>query len=338
MSKSRALQLLGGIVLAGAGLSIFFRDLEPGALVEQIMEIRFRVILWIIFLSIATLWLRALRWKILLPSSKQGHKKGLFPVVTIAFMVNNIMPARIGEAVRVMLLWKRNGYTLTTSIGSLLLERTLDSLVFLSFFFIPVFLSSQLSILSTYAYITAGFFTIALLFFVIYSFFPTRIYNICMRIIGFFPKRFRSFMEKTLEELIENLDWIFSFKKVIAVGALSFSVAFCYVLVLYALSGKIENFTIIDSMFGQAFAAFGSAIPLAPGYVGTLHASLQYGLTLAGVPAGSTGAIVILYHALPFLIVTFAGLFLLAGTNITFKDISHAREQIKESQTETEKL
>ncbi len=338
MNKGRIIQLLAGVALAAAGLLFFFRDLDTRLLLQELRQISPAVIVWVIFLSLATLWLRSIRWKIILPLSPGAHKKGLFPIITIAYMVNNIMPARLGEAVRAAMLWKKNGYSLTTSIGSLLLERLIDSMVFLCFFFTPIFFSAALEDLRFYAFGTAAIVLALSLFFVFYAFFPASVKSFCLWLISFLPLRFRSRVEKILTELMENMNWLFSPAKVVAVLLLSFSVAFCYALIIFALSHGIDNFSLLDSMFGQAFAALGTAIPLAPGFIGTLHASLQFGLALTGVPPSDTAALVILYHALPYISVTVAGLFSLSVTNIKFKDISRADQEIKTTQKEADLL
>ena len=135
MKVSRILQFAAGIGLAAFGLSIFFKNVDLHKLGYEIVSVNPLIAISCAILAVASLWFRALRWKIMLPSSRKAHKRGLFPIVAIAFMINNILPARLGEAARVVLLWKKNNYTAAQSIGSLILERMLDMLAFSSCFF-----------------------------------------------------------------------------------------------------------------------------------------------------------------------------------------------------------
>ncbi|MFW5813444.1 MAG: lysylphosphatidylglycerol synthase transmembrane domain-containing protein [Fibrobacterota bacterium] len=345
MKLSRILQFSGGLALAGAGLYVFFDSLDMSSLVEKISKTSPFVLVVCAFLSVFTLWLRALRWHILLPSAdKPAHKLGLFPIVTIAYMVNNILPARLGEAARVLLLWKRNGYTVATSVGSLALERVIDILVFSSFFFLPVLLSGNVrelldgakngKILMLFAGGAALFFVVALVLLFIYSVLPRRFSSAAGRLNSLLPPKIQKFGCKIGSELISNLDWVFSKAKVVKVALLSYAVAFCYSLILIVLADDFGTFGVFESLFGQAFAAFGAAIPLTPGFVGTLHAALLQGLTFIGVDAGKAGAMVILYHALSYLPVTVLGLFFLFSMNVTIRDITGADEQIKKSSLE----
>jgi hypothetical protein len=81
-------------------------------------------------------------------------------------------------------------------------------------------------------------------------------------------------------------------------------------------------FGLPEAVFGQAFAAFGAAIPLAPGGVGTLHAVLLQGLTAMGLDAGKARAVVVLYHGIQYAVITLMGLLLLAGAGVRMKDIA----------------
>ena len=336
MKNSRLFQITAGLLLAALGLRIFSRDLDLKDLVARIGSTPFSVIVAAIILSIGTLWLRALRWRILLPLSPKTHKKSLFPIVVVSYMANNIMPARLGEALRVILLWRKNSYTLTTSIGSLFLERIIDSLVYLSFFFIPVFLSNKLSHLIPYARVVAAVFALCCAGFIAYAVFPSKFIRLLSWLSDRLPEKAGNFLNNKTKEVMCNLDWVFSPVKVAAVVSLSIIIGFTYSAVILLLAAGSSSLGLLDSLFGQAFAAFGSAIPLTPGYVGTLHAALRQGLELTGVSGESAAAIVILYHALPFITVTLSGLFFLIGTDITFKDISHAKEQLKTSKLESE--
>jgi uncharacterized membrane protein YbhN (UPF0104 family) len=93
---------------------------------------------------------------------------------------------------------------------------------------------------------------------------------------------------------------------------------------LSALGAGIEGCNFFVSMFGIAFAAIGAAIPLAPGYVGTLHAMMLSGLGQAGIPSNIAGALVILYHAIGYVTIAAMGLFYFFRLKITFMDIKGA--------------
>jgi hypothetical protein len=112
VKKTHVLQIAGGLALAGAGLYIFFRDVDPAQLWAYLRATPVTAVAGGVGLTLLSLYLRTLRWGLILPPSSTGSRRGLFGIVMVGFMVNNLLPARLGEATRVLLLWKRNRFPL----------------------------------------------------------------------------------------------------------------------------------------------------------------------------------------------------------------------------------
>jgi uncharacterized membrane protein YbhN (UPF0104 family) len=89
-------------------------------------------------------------------------------------------------------------------------------------------------------------------------------------------------------------------------------------------------FGLLEGMFAQSFAAFGAAIPLAPGYVGTLHAVMLQGLEILGMNGDKARALVILYHAVNYLVITVLGLYFFFRMRLSIKEISTAKKEMAE--------
>jgi glycosyltransferase 2 family protein len=334
VKKTQLLQLTGGIVLAGAGLYIFFRDVDIHELWRHLHATPWWVLFGVMCMNFITLWLRSLRWNIILPSSDRASRRDLFGIVSIGFLINNFLPARLGEAARVVLLWKRNHFTAAQSVGSLVLERFLDILVFSSYFFLPVFFYSSavnaqaLHRVLPLAGLMAGFFTAAVVVFMLYALFPSAIKKTARILLGVVPVKFRHRVLKIAVELVSNLDWVFSIQKSIAVIALSFLMVFCHVVMMILLLRE-SSFGILGGMFGAACAALGAAIPLSPGYIGTLHAALQQGLVMIGIAKSAASAATILYHGISYVTVTIIGLLFYFRMDISFKEIGRAKKTLQ---------
>src|SRR5688500_5625143 len=70
-------------------------------------------------------WVRAWRWHYLLSPIKKIHTKRIFPIITIGYMGNNIYPARAGEALRAVILKRKEGATMSASLGTIIVSRIL---------------------------------------------------------------------------------------------------------------------------------------------------------------------------------------------------------------------
>ena len=86
--------------------------------------------------GLATL-VRAVRWHRLL-EDEDGHPSGgdTLGLTTVGYAVNNVLPARAGDAVRAVLMAARAGTSIRTVVGTLLAERILDVAVLVTIFVI----------------------------------------------------------------------------------------------------------------------------------------------------------------------------------------------------------
>jgi len=340
MRRHKYLHVLIGLLLAGLGLYLFFRKAGDGdeavldTLVREIAGTSIIAVIICVVLTILPMWLRAVRLGIMLPDGlPPRNKRGLFAVCSISYMINNILPARVGEAARVFLLWRRNGYPVTVSVGALLLERALDIIVYLAFLFVPVLAIPSITEsfhgvkgmhegMMLVTWLSAAAFAVLVGLFLLYALRPGIFRSALGRLSKLLPVRFRAWAGKIGAELESSLGWIFSPRKAAAVVVLTVVTALCYAMMLPVLISDWSAFGPFEAVFGQAFAAFGAAIPLAPGGVGTLHAALLFGLASMGVDPGKARAVVVLYHGIQYVVITLLGLFMLLGAGVRFKDIT----------------
>jgi uncharacterized protein (TIRG00374 family) len=326
---SRTVQIAAGLAIAAAGLWIFLRDVDLGQLGAELARGNPVVFIVCGALAVASIYFRSLRWRVMLPSPPGTHKRGLFGHVMISFMVNNIVPARAGEAARMLILWRKNGYPPAMSFGSVFIERYIDILLFMTFFIVPVFFLDRVAQLRGYALIGVGLFLLGLAPFVVYVCAPQFVKSNSGRVFRLFPGPIRSRAEKISGDVLANLDWIREPTKILVVAVLSVLTGISFALEIYILVGDFGVAGLLGGIFSQAYAVVGAAIPLSPGYVGTLHAMLLHGLTLLGHDREKACAIAILVHALSFVPITVIGLFFFFRLKIAFGEISDAKRTLK---------
>jgi hypothetical protein len=334
MRKSSVIQLTAGLLLAGGGMFFFLRDVKLAQLWSMLRSTPLWVAAGVAVLTLLTIWLRGLRWNLILPA-KGGDHHGLFGFVMIGFMVNNFLPAHLGEVSRVLFLWKRNRFTVATSAGSILLERILDSIMYLSFFFIPALALTRLRSTIPIAIPAACGVAASLVGLITYAVVPSLVKAIAKKLSKRFSDSLRYKVITIGKELVSNLDWIFSPTKCLAMIALSFLIVACHVVMMIILVRE-RTFGFLSGMFAAAWAALGAAIPFSPGYVGTLHAALKYGLCHNGIDPTKAAVVATLYHAIGYLVITAAGLYFFVTMRISFREIGHAKEELKKEESSAE--
>ncbi len=331
MNLSKIGKILLGLIIAALGLYIFLKDVNINNLKVELRSIRISALIFGCILAILTLYLRAIRWRLILPDTPGTTKKHLFSTVVIGFMINNILPARIGEVARAFILWRKNKFPAVICIGTLILERIIDLLVFMIFFIVPVFILPQCSSLRIFALILSAIVLVCIAGMIFYVRYNAVTVRLGKWIVSKAPAKFRIKLTQIGGGLVSNLGWLHSPKRIIMVLLFSFLTTLCYPLTIILLAGKTDiSFGLIEGMFAQAFAAFGAAIPLAPGYVGTLHAIMLQGLSILGMNTDHARALVIVYHIINYIPITVLGLILFFSMNLSFKEIADAKDIIEQ--------
>jgi len=90
------------------------------------------IFLGLIFLGI-NLFLKTYRWRILLDSPVLPSR--IFAILTIGYLVNNLLPARAGELARIYLMGRKEGVGMSKTLGTIIIEKTLDTFVLILILF-----------------------------------------------------------------------------------------------------------------------------------------------------------------------------------------------------------
>jgi uncharacterized protein (TIRG00374 family) len=85
-------------------------------------------------------WLKAWRWAMLLsPVGKFAPLKDLFPPMMIGFAFNNLLPAHLGDVVRVFVFAGQRDIKKTAVLSTVVLERVFDIIAILCFLGVGLF-------------------------------------------------------------------------------------------------------------------------------------------------------------------------------------------------------
>lgn len=115
--------------IAVAALSIWY--VARGIPISNVLEAMGHADLWLLFAAsvpcyVVATWVRALRWRHLTNPVADIERVPLFHAQAIGFLVNNILPLRIGEFVRSWYLARQQGVSATSILGTVVIERVID--------------------------------------------------------------------------------------------------------------------------------------------------------------------------------------------------------------------
>jgi len=115
-----------GVLLSAAAFYFAFRRVPFSDLGTYLLSINY---LWIVpsaVIIMATFALRALRWRLILSTTKKLNIWQVFHPMMIGFMLNCILPGRVGEIARPVILQKEEGIPFSTGLATVAAERVFD--------------------------------------------------------------------------------------------------------------------------------------------------------------------------------------------------------------------
>jgi len=126
MKKNLIISLTVGIILSAAALYLAFRNVPILELIEYLASINYLWVIPAVILIIFSFTVRVIRWQIILASTqKVGFWRAFHPLM-IGFMINCILPGRLGEIARPLILRKRDNFPVSTGLATVAAERVFD--------------------------------------------------------------------------------------------------------------------------------------------------------------------------------------------------------------------
>ncbi len=130
--RLRALQAVAGIGISVILLWLALRGLDPRQTWAALSGANFWFIVPAVLIYFAGVAIRGLRWqRLLLPIEKIPARQAI-ALLIVSYTVNNIVPARMGDVMRVFLLARETGVRKSASLATVVLERLLDVLAILA--------------------------------------------------------------------------------------------------------------------------------------------------------------------------------------------------------------
>jgi hypothetical protein len=130
MSKSYV-QLGVGLAISGIFLYWVLRPVDFNQLGVALREFQWLLAIPFLLLTWLSLWLRAVRWRILLLPSREFTSTRLFSPLMAGFALNSLLPARAGEFARAVILNRTENIPLAPTFATIVVERLFDMMTLL---------------------------------------------------------------------------------------------------------------------------------------------------------------------------------------------------------------
>jgi len=315
-------KVIAGLALSALLVWLSIRGIEFRGVMDGFRTIRCGYVLPAVAAMFLMQLLRSIRWGLILRPIEKVDQLSLFSVSSVGFLAIIAIPARLGELARPYLIAKKSRIPMSSALGTIFVERVLDSLTVLiiavlALFFTPLppwlVRSSVLFLL-----VTLGLFAVMIRVIVRRE----ATLRILAPLIGRLPARYAGAVNRLIDHFIEGFRIVVDPALLFSATLLSIVIWLVDVLAIYLLFLAFG----LDLPVAAAFVLMiiliiGIAIPAAPGFIGNWHYFCILGLGLFGIPKTDALTFAIIYHALSIGIVILLGLIFLPFNRFSISDL-----------------
>ncbi len=298
--SSTFLNMLPGLIVSLLAIFILSRFVDLQELKQAFAIADFRWLPLVLLPFFGTLLARSKAWRTLL--EEEAQLKDTFYALNQGYLLNNILPFRLGELGRALILGERSGLGFWRVLSTIVVERIFDVgfaalMIVVSLRFILDVAWAQSASRIALILVFLGFSTLFVL-----ARNPGLIKSLLKRLTGRWPK-LRDWLLNKMNAFLEGLGSLRSSKRF---SQVAFWLALAWFFnMLWYLALQRAFFPEINWLWAAMTIGAGSlgvAIPSSPGYVGVLEGTVVAAFSLFGVDPAISLAYAIVAHTLYFIV------------------------------------
>ncbi|MFQ6023710.1 MAG: lysylphosphatidylglycerol synthase transmembrane domain-containing protein [Acidiferrobacterales bacterium] len=321
-------------LVAGIALSVFFlwlslKDTDFARIGQALARSELVFALPLLAALALFYWFKALRIRMLLIPIRPIRIQGILPAMMIGFAANNLLPARLGEVVRVYLLGRQHNLSKTSILATMVIERLFDLLAALGLLALVVIVTQVPGTLIKPGYFVGGL-ELALLCITTVMIMWTAVFvRLCQWATSFLPSALQSIVTRHIELGAAGTHALKQPRLLLGIGATSvvqnlLKAAAMYLGVL-ALGIDVP---LSAALVLVALSIAAMTLPGAPGFFGTIQLCYVLALKPYGIDPSDAFAASIFYHVLEYFAVTATGFYYLKDIG---QDLGRIRKDVESS-------
>jgi uncharacterized protein (TIRG00374 family) len=324
-------KLLFGIMLGMILIYFSIRGIHFDETIAHLKKINFGYAVGSLFFIVFMQALRSYRWGVILQPLGKISQLTLFAVTSVGFLAIAAIPARIGELARPYLIAQKSPIKMSSALGTIVVERVLDSLTVLTITVAVLILQNDLPswmIKSGVIFFILTMAMIALVAGLVWR--RETAVGIIDRILRRIPGKLAQAVHKVIHHFIDGFQVITDVKRLFYLLILSAVVWLVDVAAIYALLLAFDfNLPALAAFVVMVILIAGIAIPTAPGFIGNWHYACILGLSLFGVARPEAFSFALVYHFLSIATVVILGVIFLPFNRFSISDMTKQMNKTK---------
>ena len=286
---------------------------------------------WVVLMLPVTVWtlfVRAQRWRVFLHDVGVPPLRPLVSATNIGFMANMVLPLRIGEVIRPVLLSRRAHLSLSGVLASVLLERIFDMFTILFLFGVSVSLVTVSDEVRQWGWMLTGLAVAVAAVIVLIRVQERLALRIARRLADLVPGQAGDSAYHFAEGFVRALEMLDSPMAYVKAFAWSLylwmAISVVYVFGFWAFHMDVPELR--GALVMTTLVAIAVSVPSAPGFIGSFQLGCVLGLRIFGVNESAALAFSLIVHLSQFVGVIGAGLYSLWVEGISFREVEAAEQ------------
>ena len=329
-SRSQSIRAWIGILISLLCLAAIFLFINPAQIWQALLTADYGYLLLSGVAFIVFMLLRAVRWRFML--ARQVSYGQVFHIQNIGYMLTNLLPLRIGDVARAVLIGGVPPVTIPQGVSTMVVERVLDLLFMVTL--LPLTLSQVGTVSAEVRAIglSAGILAITATFILILAANQRRrVTRLTDAILLRIPFLRADTWNRRIDDLLIGLNSLSRWRDALILLSLSILVWLPVIFAYYCglLAVHLQP-TWAMAGFVVCAAALSIAAPSSPGQVGVYHAGVIAALTQVLVqPEAQSASFAFLYHAMTFVLNVLLGIIGLRFVGATLDNVVHMTRRLR---------
>jgi uncharacterized protein (TIRG00374 family) len=199
------LLMWGGIVVSLLFIYLTFRGTDFGALGHALGRSNYWMLVPALLVLGVAIVVRAVRWRLLISPEHRPSTRAVTSALLVGYLFNSILPARAGEAIRVVFLRQRAGTPKFVALGTVIAERAIDVLTLLLLLFVAAPFVPNTDWLPRVLALGVVLFVVTAGVLIAFAFYGERPARLLLRPLGLLPRMSRDRIELAASNLMRGL-------------------------------------------------------------------------------------------------------------------------------------
>jgi len=320
-SNHKKLVLLIGVAASMLMMWWALRDTDTDRILSALKTANYWLSVPLLLCYMTFFVLKAIRWRLLIRPMKVTTTKTLIAPMMLGFFGNNILPAHLGDFIRMYLGARALGLRSAQILGTLILERVFDVLAIVMLFEIALifggFALPEVSSIQVVIEIVAVALLLLLLSYVLWT--PVFV-KVIDKLLFFVPRHWRAVIANQMQLSASGLATVRSPRLLFPILLNSIvQWAIAGLAIYISLEAVGLDLSVTAAIVVLTATVFAVMLPAAPGFFGAVQLAFILTLTPYGVSEDMAFAASVYYHVLTYSAVTLFGFYLIKrlGYNIS---------------------